>query len=136
MKVIKSYLVILLALTTVIFSACDEPGDFIEPTEPNIISTYAPEISNGQVTFKGSLGNTNGALEHGFMWYISDHNGNSEELIHRVVVGSGNVSGGFEKVMNELPRGVNLIVCAYVDYQDEFSQTVNAIGDEIDFIYD
>lgn len=143
MKTIKNYLYLLLAGTVVMFSACEaledsgdqEPFDPITEADLYVVNTYNPAIGANQVTFKGNLKNAEATVEYGFMWYVKP-SGQQEPQVYRVVVGSGDIEGNFEKVMNDLPKGVDLIVCAFVDFKASTQQVINNIGEEIDFTYD
>ncbi|MCE7993140.1 MAG: hypothetical protein HEP71_14230 [Roseivirga sp.] len=135
MKTIKNYLYLLLAGTFVLFSACEETGETVAPADLNAISTYSPTIEGDNVTFNGNLKNANSTIEYGFMWYVQP-SGQEEAVVHRLVVGNGDINGDFTKVVANLPKGVSLVVCAFVDYKDATQQVINAIGEEIDFTYD
>ncbi len=143
MKTVKNYLYLLLAGAIISFSACEglEEPEIQEPFDPltvndlYVVNTYNPTIDNSTVTFNGSLRNAEATIAYGFMWYIKP-SGSEEPEVHRVEVGSGDIDGEFTRVMNNLPKGVELIVCAFVDYRDTTLLIVNAIGEEIDFIYD
>lgn len=143
MKLIKNYLYLLLAGAFVLFSACEAieetpdevPFDPLTVADLYLVSTYNPDINANQVTFKGNLLNADATVAYGFMWYIKPA-GQEEPQIHRVEVGSGDMNGAFEKVMTTLPRGVEMVVCAFVDYPNSTLSVTNAIGEEIDFTYD
>lgn len=143
MKSIKNYLYLLLVGTVILFSACDElehsvDRQPIEPTvevDPNSVSTLEPVIGEDQITFQASLKNPDGVIEYGFMWYIKPL-GQEEAQVHRVVVRAGNYEGYYRKFMNDLPKGVDLVVCAFVDFRDPTQQVTNNIGEEISFNID
>ncbi|GAB5526407.1 MAG: hypothetical protein Roseis2KO_42790 [Roseivirga sp.] len=143
MKTIKNYLYLLLAGAVVSFSACEglEEPDDQEPFDPltladfYVVNTYHPTVEGGQVTFNGSLKNADATIAYGFMWYVKP-GGTTEPEVHRVDVGNGDINGPFTKLMADLPKGVELVVCAFVDYKAPSQQVVNTIGEEIDFTYD
>ncbi len=143
MKTIRNYLYLLLAGAVVSFSACEglEEPDDQEPFEPltvadlYVVNTYNPTVEGGQVTFNGSLKNAEATVAYGFMWYRKP-SGTQEAQVYRVEVGDGDINGPFTKLMMDLPKGVDLVVCAFVDYKDPSLQVINTIGEEIDFTYD
>lgn len=143
MKTIRNYLYLLLAGAVVSFSACEglEEPDDQEPFDPltvadlYVVNTYNPTVEAGQVTFNGSLKNADATIAYGFMWYVKP-SGTAEAQVHRVEVGNGDINGPFTKLVTDLPKGVDLVVCAFVDYRDSSLQVINTIGEEIDFTYD
>lgn len=143
MKTIKNYLYLLLAGAIVSFSACEgleespdqEPFDPLTVADLYVVNTYNPTIEGNQVIFNGSLKNADATVAYGFMWYILP-SGSEEPQIHRVEVGDGDINGDYTKVMSNLPKGVELVVCAFVDYPNSSLGVTNAIGEEINFTYD
>ena len=145
MRTIKNYLLLLLATTALLFSACegieDAEPENINPFDPPtaadlyLISTHNPDIKSDKVVFKGSLLNADATIAYGFMWYVKPADQQKEPEIFRVLVGDGDINGHFEESMNSLPKGVELIVCAFVDYLTPSQQVVNEIGDYVDFAF-
>lgn len=143
MKTIRNYLYLLLTGAVVSFSACEglEEPDDQEPFDPQtvadlyVVNTYNPTVKAGQVTFNGSLKNAEATIAYGFMWYVKP-SGTEEPQVYRVKVGEGDIDGPYNKLMADLPKGVDLVVCAFVDYKNSTLQVINTIGEEIDFTYD
>jgi hypothetical protein len=143
MKIFKNYLFLLALGASVFFSACEPVEDLVEvdPFDPPtladlyVVSTYNPDVKSDEVILKGNLQNGHATLAYGFMWYVKPSD-QGEAQVHTVKVGEGDMHGDFEKAMTSLPKGVNLVVCAYVDYKATNLEIVNSIGEEIDFIYD
>lgn len=143
MKIFKNYLILPALGILVFFGACDMVEDPVqtEPFEPPVladlyvVSTHNPDVKSDKVILKGNLQNGNATLAYGFMWYVKPSD-QGEAQVHTVKVGDGNIHGDFEKAMTTLPKGVDLVVCAYVDYKGSNLEIINAIGEEIDFIYD
>lgn len=145
MKTLKNYLFLLLAGTTFLFSACDETEDPFEIVEPEIINqgvlyeihTLEPEVRQDRVIFKGTLNAPDPKVEYGFMWYVKP-SGNESTEVTTVPVGTGQIVGSFSVDYFDLPRGVDLVVCAYVEYpvSPSSADVASEIGEEIDFDWD
>ena len=145
MKTLKNYLFLLLAGTTFLFSACDETEDPFEIVEPEIINqgapyeihTLQPDVLADRVIFKGNLHTTDSKVEYGFMWYVKPQ-GNESTEVTTVPVGTGQIVGEFSINQFDLPRGVDLVVCAYVEYpvSPNSSDVASEIGEEVDFDWD
>ena len=144
MKTLKSYLLLLLAGATFLFSACDDTEDPFEIVEPEIlpgtmyqIRTLDPEIREDFVVFKGSLDSNDPNVEYGFMWYVKPQ-GNESTEVTEVFVGNGVHSGEYSVSYDDRPKGVDMVVCAYVKYpiSSNSSDVASEIGEEIDFDWD
>ncbi len=136
MKLIKNTALLLSLAMIVAVSACQEadtdplanlPETFDEAFE---IRTDQPEITSSEVTFKAEIlkAKEGHPTTYGFMWFRS---GESEPVVEEIEVGSGEFSGAFELAKSDLPKGIDLVVCAYVRSSLYLENTL--IGEERDF---
>jgi len=109
-------LLILLTLVTVIASCGDASDALNDINEPGLlqVSTFSPNINQDDVTFNGRVTKSlDGEFRYGFMWYISDENQFTEPT--KIPVGTSSSSLDFDLDINSLPKGLNLVVCAYAE---------------------
>lgn len=141
MKTIRKTFLMLLASTALIFSACDESSepDEIEeiPGEAGLygVQTMIPDLTAEQVLFKGNLDTSDDQIQYGFQWYVQPQNTGEEPEVTRVMVGSGAIHGEFTTALNDLPKNVTLIVCAFVEFTFN-GEMASEIGEEIPFDWD
>ncbi len=129
-SILNSFILILSA--TLIFS-CEELIEeiFDDPfmTAGTEVLTSQPVVGAENVIFEGEVRNlpSGTQVEYGFMWYNSTED---DPEIYRVRAGRRTSNGSFQSTMMALPRGENLVVCAYVT---ETRNNYEVIGEERDF---
>ena len=141
MKKLKNALFLLLAGVTILFSACEETETeplLLEPGIPGEMSHYdlttlTPDINQDRVLFQARLNPDDPRISYGFMWYIKNTSGTP--TVHTLQVGEGAHDGTYTLATDNLPRGVELVVCSYVRLELA-SGTSEQIGEELDFGWD
>ena len=127
------FLLVVLALT--ILQSCEGLLEevFADPflDSGTEVITHTPELYEDRVIFNGELKNlpSRTQVEYGFMWFKSG----DESNITRIPIGKRTSSGSFKATSMTLPRGENLVVCAYAALVED--QTFEAIGEERDFYW-
>lgn len=122
-----------LLLSIGLFFSCEELLEelFDDPfmTAGTEVITSQPFVGSEHVVFEGEVRNLppDMQVEYGFMWFPANE---EDPEMNRVVVGRRTTNGSFQSTMMTLPRGENLVVCAYVT---EMRDNYELIGDERDF---
>ena len=97
----------------------------------------AAQVDEDKVVLRGSFNvdedKVTTELKWGFLWRLSSEN-NSE--LKRITVGRGFESTEFRLNKDGFPRGVELMVCAFVEAQfTENAETSQMPGDEVFFAF-
>ncbi len=142
MRKLKNALFLLFLGASVILSSCEETGEeplFI-PEFPGAemnhfdLTTLTPDVNSERVIFQASLNTDDSRITYGFMWYVKPQN-NEQAIVHTLPVGEGAHNGTYSLSIDDLPKGVELVVCSYVELVVS-SDPSQQIGEELNFGWD
>lgn len=136
MKKNRFYSVLMIFTIIGVLSSChgrdDQDLGGLIISEQSFVITDLPEVGGDYVKFKGNLNlvSSEKDVAYGFFWYDPNSPGSAENP-NRVDVGTTDRDINFSIIMRSLPKGKDLIVCAFME---RGGQAEMNIGDEVPFV--
>ena len=113
-----------LVVSLVLFASCTESEEEFGSLE---VTTLQPEVSSGQVSFRGEISGREGATyRYGFL--VFDQDGGQTQM--NIGIGSGDTP--FSVIVTDLVPNDSYIVCAFVEQESE-SSSERLVGADIPF---